>query len=236
LDRNHWLCSAGPVSTLSSRLEQTSQFTLGVVIKTGSVDQQGPARIVSVSLDTGKRNFTLGQQDGDLVFRMRTPMTEENGARPELTVPGVFADNLEHRIVVTYGDSTVRVFVDGVASSHLLTFNAGTAAYAILFEKRNVNWTSVYDAIYQALVFLPVGVLAALFLVRRAGLGSFSPPLRAIMVVLLAPALEGLAAMARGGSFRWHTAALGAAFTLLTAAFSLMILRWPSRGIDLQRH
>jgi hypothetical protein len=37
--------------------------------------QDGPARIVSLSADTGNRNFTLGQQTNDCDARLRTTRT-----------------------------------------------------------------------------------------------------------------------------------------------------------------
>ena len=45
----------------------------------GNTAQTGPARIVSLSADTGAQNFTLGQEGSDIEFRLRTPVSGRNG-------------------------------------------------------------------------------------------------------------------------------------------------------------
>jgi hypothetical protein len=55
-----------------------------------TLDQWGPARILSLSWDVYHRNLTLGQDGDVLVLRLRTPATTDDGM-PELRVAGVFA-------------------------------------------------------------------------------------------------------------------------------------------------
>lgn len=76
-------------------------------------DQRGPARIVSYSLDTQHRNFTLGQDGDALVLRLRTTATDLNGSRPQLDVPGVFAPGVARHIIITYDGTLEKVFIDG---------------------------------------------------------------------------------------------------------------------------
>ena len=68
---------------LTEACQATNQLSLEVVFRADSLSQSGPARIVSMSTDAFTRNFTLGQHDGFLVFRLRTPSTGENGTNPK---------------------------------------------------------------------------------------------------------------------------------------------------------
>src|SRR4029453_9426842 len=53
------------------------------------------------------RNFTLGQQAADLVFRLRTPHTGDNGHPLETIVPGVFAVEQPRDILGRYEGATL---------------------------------------------------------------------------------------------------------------------------------
>jgi len=109
LDGRSWLRSGEPASGLVRRLRKTNAFTLRVECATDDTNQDGPARIVSNSLSPFLRNFTLGQQGSDLVFRLRTPDTGANGYPLEIYVPGVFGDREAHEILVTYDGATLLV-------------------------------------------------------------------------------------------------------------------------------
>jgi hypothetical protein len=79
----------------------TSQFTLAIKLAGHQTDQRGPARIVSLSGGTDRRNFTLAQGGNSLVFRLRIPLTGENGAH-ELVAPGVFWTTEIQTLIITY--------------------------------------------------------------------------------------------------------------------------------------
>jgi len=79
-----------------------------------TLDQTGPARIITYSSGAGARNVTLGQVQDRLVVRLRTDQTDENALAHEIAVPGAFiAGRLSH-IVVTYDFRQLRVYVDGL--------------------------------------------------------------------------------------------------------------------------
>ena len=59
--------------SLYQTLVKRSQLTLLVRMQTNNLEQTGPARIVTYSLDPLSRNFTLGQIGNTLTFRLRTP-------------------------------------------------------------------------------------------------------------------------------------------------------------------
>lgn len=105
--------SATPPRRLHEQLVASGALSVEVVAESASVDQRGPARLVSYSLNTSVRNFTLGQQDADLHVRIRTPQSGVNGVEPYLAVEGVFDGATRRHIVVTYDGTEERVYVDG---------------------------------------------------------------------------------------------------------------------------
>ena len=98
---------------LLDRLTRTGTMSLEVLLKTASLRQGGPARIITFSNHNMSRNFTLAQEGDGLSFRLRTSETDGNGMYPHLLVPGVFVDGETQHIVVTYDGAFVRLFVDG---------------------------------------------------------------------------------------------------------------------------
>lgn len=91
LGSNHGLETATSAAYLTQRIIETSQFTLSLTVATNDTIQTGPSRIVSLSANRYHRSFTLGQQRSEFIFRLRTPLTGENGINPQLAVPDVFS-------------------------------------------------------------------------------------------------------------------------------------------------
>ena len=60
-------------------IKDSGQFSVEVWLESDRPQQSGPARIVSLSLDSGARNFTLGQDGERLDVRLRTTTTDSNG-------------------------------------------------------------------------------------------------------------------------------------------------------------
>ena len=107
------LRSAAPPLTLYEGLIAGHGITIEVWLKTASLAQDGPARIVSYSLDPWRRNFTLGQERDALNIRLRTTETDQNGTNPDLEVGAVFLPGKLQHLVVTYDYRQQRVYVDG---------------------------------------------------------------------------------------------------------------------------
>jgi glycopeptide antibiotics resistance protein len=164
---DHWLETETPVTFLTRRILQTSEFTLCVTTGSADVNQTGPARIVSVSTDPYNRNFTLGQEGNDLIFRLRTLATGKNGTDPELVIPNVFSDAALHRILITYSGSNFRAYLDSLGNQYSLEFNPGLTIFTRLFPatdriKASTLRSTSYKLLYDGLVFTPLGFLLAL--------------------------------------------------------------------------
>ncbi len=101
-----------PPERLYNGLISGNGITLEIWLETESSEQRGPARIISYSYNKYLRNFTLGQERKDLVFRLRTTETNLNGV-PPLIVDNIFVKDLLQHLVVTYDFLEEKVYING---------------------------------------------------------------------------------------------------------------------------
>ena len=105
--------SNSPTQEFFDRLVKGSGLTLELWLKTEDLNQTGPARILSYSINTGLRNFTIGQSRDKLVVRLRTTETDLNGMNPHLIIGDTFNyESLQH-MVIMYDFSEQRVYING---------------------------------------------------------------------------------------------------------------------------
>ncbi|NQT26101.1 hypothetical protein HQ585_12145 [candidate division KSB1 bacterium] len=97
---------------LLSACQKTNQVTIEGVITITNIDQTGPARIISFSKDTNRRNFTLGQQDKNIVMRLRTPRTGLNGLSPQVSVCQITPNESMH-VVISYYPGNLYCYLNG---------------------------------------------------------------------------------------------------------------------------
>jgi len=114
------LRSSNPGDKIVRALREASQMTVEVWMRTGNLNQSGPARIVSLSGDTDRRNFTLGQNGQDIHFRVRTPLTGSNGSRIRLKAASVLKDQDVYHVVATFNQGVARLIVDGRPTREVL--------------------------------------------------------------------------------------------------------------------
>ncbi|NJP12574.1 MAG: VanZ family protein [Leptolyngbyaceae cyanobacterium RU_5_1] len=165
LSPSHWLATKTPVAPLTQKIRQTSQFTLITTIATADTSQKGPARIISVSTDPNHRNFTLGQNESQLVFRLRTPLSGDNGTDPEMGFPNVFTDTKPHRLIILYSASIFRVYVDDMQHSFVrkLTPEANLSHLLLALDTGKIHFGGfseiVLKLMYYGVLFTPLGIL-----------------------------------------------------------------------------
>jgi hypothetical protein len=88
--------SIEPAAELTDAIRQSAELTIEAWIVPANDQQTGPARIVSLSADTGQRNFTFGQDASKYDVRLRTTTTDQNGNPSTPTDEGVCAAELTH--------------------------------------------------------------------------------------------------------------------------------------------
>ncbi|MEM7716760.1 MAG: VanZ family protein [Cyanobacteria bacterium P01_A01_bin.68] len=199
ISANNWLQTATPVTSLSKSIGETSEFTISTTLTTTQTEQTGPARIISLSGDSLRRNFTLGQQGSDLVFRVRTPLTGANASDVKLDVPNVFNDNKAHQIVITYSKSSLIIYVDSIANIHTLNL-----LDLIPKEKR---------FFYYGLTFIPFGLCLALLTTLARRKINFYRLMLPSGILLPSLILEGILVQESGKDISLKNLFLGILFT-----------------------
>lgn len=114
IDSSTIISSAGPATKINDAVTASNEITVEAWIQPDSLAQSGPARIVTMSADTGNRNFTLGQDTNDYVFRLRSTSTTNNGI-PETTTGNVVqTSSLAHVVFTRNAAGATSIYVDGV--------------------------------------------------------------------------------------------------------------------------
>jgi glycopeptide antibiotics resistance protein len=229
LGPNRWLETDEPAAFMTHSIRRTSQFTLSASVAAADKRQTGPARIISLSGSPYLRNFTLGQEKSDLIVRLRTRFSGENGSSPAMVVPNVFSNTGFHRIVAVYDGRYFRVYVDkpinlysvemiDVAimnpvavfrSFFALPWNQGS-----ILDLGSMN-ASIYKILYFALIFIPIGSMAGLITLDLGNRGK----LRLSVVgwlVIPAIAVEGILANAGGGDMSLAGILLGLGISMIS--------------------
>jgi hypothetical protein len=98
---------------LYKKLVSANQLTLVVRMQTNNLEQSGPARIVTYSLNPVSRNFMLGQMGNTLTFRLRTPGSGLNGSEPALYTGPVLSLGHSYLVAAVYDGRISRLYVDG---------------------------------------------------------------------------------------------------------------------------
>ncbi|QDU47892.1 DUF1592 domain-containing protein [Gimesia panareensis] len=105
--------SLEPATKIIKSLKRTNACTLEAWLKPANDRQTGPARILSLSDNPSRRNFTLGQDGRRYDVRLRTTSTSGNGI-PSLTSPDRMAQTrLTHVVYTRDAGGRAQLYVDG---------------------------------------------------------------------------------------------------------------------------
>ena len=103
-------------SKITNAVRKSGEITIEAWIRTANGNQRGPARIVTLSRNTGERSFTLGQEGTRVEVRFRTAKTSANGI-PSLNTPdGVLQRRLTHVVYTRDRKGRARIFINGKPS------------------------------------------------------------------------------------------------------------------------
>jgi len=107
------ISSIDPAGKLTSAARASNEITVEAWIKPANITQDGPARIISLSVDFNHRNFQLAQTAEIYDVRLRTTETTENG-RPSLSTPfGSLTADLTHVVYTRAASGMARIYVGG---------------------------------------------------------------------------------------------------------------------------
>jgi len=124
------LSTAGAATKVATRAVATGALTVEAWIKPANNAQNGPARIITMSVDPYYRNFMLGQEANTYAVRFRAEgQTDwDNGSPTLFTTAGTAAPALTHVVHTHRFDGAEVLYVDGVEN---LTFTrtGGTAMW-----------------------------------------------------------------------------------------------------------
>jgi hypothetical protein len=95
------------------RLVATHEFSVAGRVRPEDLTLAGPARILSLSIDSQHRDFTLGQQLRNVVLRVRTPQTGPNGTNPPVETHDEPLTGELQTLVASFAGERARIEVDG---------------------------------------------------------------------------------------------------------------------------
>jgi VanZ family protein len=232
VDRQNWLKTKIPAIKLTQKLQDSSQFTLFTQIATNNCEQEGPARIISLSQNHMVRNLTIAQWRKDLTLRVRMPLTGTNGKKPEIRIRNFFKDTNYHQLAIAYDGLRLRTYVDRIENAHKLYLGSEAAlfwsVFAIIAEKMylNVAHDPFYHLLYYGLIFAPSGICLGLIsnLLRTRLLGWLILTLGGLIIPPLL--IEAIIASNSNRFWNWNYLSLG--ITVLTISF--LLTKWLSHS------
>ncbi|HAV62750.1 MAG TPA: hypothetical protein DCY13_10325, partial [Verrucomicrobiales bacterium] len=101
-----------PVRLVES-IRRSGELTIEAWIQPATLNQSGPARIVTLSASGSQRNFTLGQDGDRFDIRLRTTQTGVNGTPSLALDKGSLTTNLTHIVYTRDRTGRTRVYLNG---------------------------------------------------------------------------------------------------------------------------
>jgi hypothetical protein len=105
--------SKKPATRLIESIKQSGEITIEAWVRPDKATQSGPARIVTLSRNSGERNFTLGQDGDKFEVRLRTTKTSTNGIPAVASKPKKRASEWTHIVYSRNRAGQVRLWIDG---------------------------------------------------------------------------------------------------------------------------
>ncbi|HEY2253365.1 MAG TPA: DUF1549 domain-containing protein, partial [Planctomycetaceae bacterium] len=107
------IVSLAPAKKIADAVRKSGELTIEAWVRPQDDRQTGPARIVSLSVDPGHRNFTLGQEGNKFDVRLRTSVTGENGTPSTSTAAGAVKTALTQVVFTREQAGAAKIYLDG---------------------------------------------------------------------------------------------------------------------------
>lgn len=109
--------SVNPARSLTAAIRKSRSITIEAWLQPQTIDQTGPARIITLSQDSSNRNFTLGQDGERFDVRFRSQGTNPNGIPSLASEPGSLTPQLTHVVYTRSRQGMASLFVNGKLAS-----------------------------------------------------------------------------------------------------------------------
>ena len=156
LDARSWLRTEFPVENLTQEIKKSSQFTVHIVCAPAATDHAS-GRIISLSQSAKNVNFYLRQEETDLVFWFRNPLSERRSMLA-WDVHGAFEAGKVRDIVASYDGSDAFIYLDGNPVPQTYRLSPGASFRHHFFFVQTVDLQG-YVIVYETVIFLPAGLL-----------------------------------------------------------------------------
>lgn len=210
LDRDRWLETTAPVTSLIQQLRNTSQFTILLTIAPANIEYaiRGGAPILAIANQSGDYNFILGQRGQLLIFWLRTALSEtsHNFYLPDGFAGGLITHTNPQRLLISYSGSVLRIYSD--RSTDQYTFSLMSPGARV---------------ISLGLLFAPLGFLLSLIARKIQGGPMLQRGLIFGGAVLPPMLLEGLLINTTHRNISWENLLLG----ILIMVSALLVFHGP---------
>jgi glycopeptide antibiotics resistance protein len=156
LDGKSWFTSGVPVSELVKNIQGTNQFSVHVDCTPGEVEG-ADTRIVSISRASGLIDLDLRQENANLVFWFRNPISASH-ALLAWYIPNVFVPRQKRDILFSYDGANLFLYINGLKEGRKYELGPGTSL-ARLIRRVKPSELVVYKYVYYALLFFTGGIL-----------------------------------------------------------------------------
>ena len=107
------IASQRPAKRVVNAVQKSGAITVEVWLRSHSSNQDGPARIVTLSKDARERNFTIGQEGDSIQVRLRTSKTSHNGIPALQSRSRSINEALTHVVYARGRSGNAKIFING---------------------------------------------------------------------------------------------------------------------------
>jgi VanZ like family len=205
--------SASPTLSdyVANSLKQANQFSIrAVLIPAASATPSG--RILSLTRRSGFSDFDLMQQNDDLIFWFRSPLTSR-WKNLNSKIADATATKRVHTVLFSYNGSVFSSYMDGKeVQSHAIGAQTALASYIRDLKEPELEG---YRDVFYALVFFPAGALLGIAIARSFSRRRDRFVLALLGVLLPAVLLEWIVRRASAGPFSLGNVAFSAMYIVL---------------------